>query len=247
MQEQEPDVFEIRKNPLPRLLAEAVVLIDLEGGSGPIDSMDRAALAKASIVASAFAIECAASCCVERMKNYPAGLRTEPERLTSTEKYDLLYQSCKGKRLDKGIPVFQRIETLTALRDSLAHAKVGLERGTLKSTGGKNFEFCKAKDAQRPKKSKHEKWQCLKLPEDTWEWRGEHARHVFVCVVQFLNWFFIDQCELTPKDAAVLLGSSADGKAMLNPAEGEILRYASRTLKVAFRFLNLEGPESPAH
>jgi hypothetical protein len=123
------------------------------------------------------------------------------------------------------------------------HAKVTRTSGALESKGGHLIQL---HESGKPQRSE---WPCLKLPEDSWNWREEHARKIFVHVIEFLNWFFIDQCGLAPSESALFLGSSAGGDfLLLQQLEADTLRRASAKLGVPFRFLNIleePGPQPP--
>lgn len=186
-------------------------------------------LARASIVSSMLTFECSANCCLDVLP-WPRALRDDIDKLPALSKFELFLKSRDAtKVIDRGSPAIQGIDDLKSLRDRYVHPKVRRAEWTSLSATRKTVDLgCS---------------QSLKLPIDTDLWMPKHSVVALRAVSQFLNYFFLDLCELSTNQTCELLVGSGDVD-LVHPAGyhmdsiGDLTR-AIDEWQLSFRFLGL--------
>ena len=159
--------------------------------------------AKAAILNAILSVECAANCCVARMK-YPPLVLDQIDKLSVINKYDLLYSARYNKKLDRGSKAIQSIQELFGLRNKYVHPKIQkvTNKMSVNEKGEKTYE-------RSPEHTKYT--QVLRLPHDFNTWTTENSRTVLKAILTFFNYFFSELCGLDSESSSKLLLVNAKG------------------------------------
>ena len=222
-------------NSFPGLLSDAIAFDMLAKEKDKLDFPTVNRYAKASVTNSILSLESAANSCITRM-TYPELVKTQLDKLSVLEKYDVLFTARFGKSVDRGSKPFQVVKELFSLRNRYVHPK--LEKIKTKITIDKNGDKIYEKEPEHRKNT-----SILKIPKDFNSWTGEHSKIVIKEVIEFYNHFFSLLCKLNPVECSELLAIYVKGPS--NPAtflatnEVEIFKQAESYYKVNIKFLVL--------
>jgi len=201
---------------------------------GRLESIDintrflREALPRSSILYSLLSVECAANCCLERLSNVSNKLREALDKLTVLEKFELFAIQCQENKevkayFDRSRHEVQAISELINVRNWMVHPKHEIvEHTSGKTTSWKN-------------------WNVTQLNK-SYLWDYADADRVLNYVVNFMNWYFLDVCQLSQYETTSILLTSLQESGQINPPmpsreeekEWRILRGQSN-----IRFLDL--------
>ena len=134
-----------------------------------------AALAKASILHSVFAIEAMANGFLSGL-DYSSRLLEGLDRLQPLEKLEFAVSSRSGQKLDRGRSETQRIADLFALRNAYVHAKA------------RNVTTTYHRD-QRILELPTESWNALQIQKEPHRWRFPEAKKCLIAVDDFVSYY----------------------------------------------------------
>jgi hypothetical protein len=188
-------------------------------------------MAKASILHSIFALECAENCCVAVME-YSSNILDAVDRWQPLEKFEFVQLLFNPSRpFDRGTQEVQHLKELFKIRNDYVHPKArelstrmtqehGLELGTSKS-------------------------QFLGIPRETNFWSQDHASIVIKSACKFDNSFFLEWCNLPQGEVTSMLLSGIIKEQHIQPLLIEdhriVLRAARSALNLDLRFLDLDS------
>jgi len=223
-------------NPFAGLLTDAIVF---DGFAHTTEIEDFPAVnryAKAAVTNAVLAIEAGANSCLARM-TYPEIVVKQLDKLPVVDKYDVLYVSMLGKKLDRGCRHFQAIKELFQLRNQYVHPKIKKVEMKIKSSGNGRKTY--QKDMEYKKTS-----PVLKIPYDFSTWTGEHSRSVVKATISFLNYFFVELCGLNSEKSSELLSVFVKGPVntatLLSASERDVLHRVKGHYGLEVKFLVFE-------
>ena len=199
--------------------------------SYPFTSINR--FCRASFISAVLSIESAANSCVARM-NYPKLVVEQIDKLSTLDKYAVLYSARFQKNINRGNKPFQVVKELFYLRNRYMHPKLENRKIDIEvdPLGRKVYENAP---------SKKTKVDVLKIPIDFTTWTGDHTRIIVKEVIAFYNYFFSKLCGLGVEECSQLLSVFVKGPAntatLLPTHEIEILRKVKEEYGIEISFL----------
>jgi hypothetical protein len=191
-------------------------------------------LARNVIVVAAFAVESCANCCLDAL-HVGGQFSDELERLTTLGKFDVfLLSRGGGKFLDRGRKEVQAISALKRVRDDMVHPKPFVTE--YRAVGKDEFEAVRRL------------YDILGLSRDSREWNAANAEGVLRSLIDFLHYFFINECKLGPNDVRDLLGNvvELDGRPHLMAEWSRQTIETVADLKLDVAFLGFENIHTKA-
>jgi hypothetical protein len=229
MSEDNNHIVPVNINPFPMLLAEAISL-DCLAHTTDIEIAE-SVLAKSAITSAALTLECAAHCCMERLDMSKHLIEKLDRELETLQKYDMLHWTLTKQPLDRGIAPVQRAHELIKIRNSLVHRKIIRKEFEIP----KNLEdgYAAIFDIQLPP------WPMIGIPGNPVYWKAAHSQAVIKVVIEFLNYFFVDACNIGRNTLATMLCTSSGMVWYLNEWEAGMLKTVNDLYGVSILFLDL--------
>jgi len=220
-------------NSFSSLLADAIAFDFQAQQKSTSDFAATNRYSKASVINAILSIEAAANSCIARM-TYPEMVVQQLDKLSTLDKYDVLYTARFGKKVDRGSKSFQVVRELFQLRNRYVHPKLEKIKTKIAITKKNEKTYEKA-----PKHCKNT--PILKIPYDFNIWTGKHSRKVVKEAIIFFNHFFTELCGLDAKECSELLSVFVKGPVntatFLAAHEIDILKKAQEKYGVEINFL----------
>jgi hypothetical protein len=179
------------ERPFIALLEEAIIFAQVAENLPQGLRLEPSLYPRASIIASALALECAANCCVQALPR-SGQLRDDIDRLPLLSKFDLCLSLRRpAASLDRGAPQVQSIQELKAVRDSLVHPRG--RRLSLRRVAEGEYETV------------GDRFPLLGISRLLAAWRAADAISVLRAASAFYRYFYLDQCQLSATEVATLL------------------------------------------
>lgn len=155
--------------------------------------------ARASIIASALSVECAANCLIHSLDS--AKLTEDLDKLGPIAKFETYLRIKQISGFDRGSVVAQRIVELIKARNDYVHPKKTKIPATMQlpQDGGKDWIL--------PFNIKGEFWPGLEVPKRSMFWSSEHSLIALGTVVNFYSYIFVDLLGLEEHELHSLLPS----------------------------------------
>ncbi len=158
---------------------------------------------RASIIASAFSLECAANAIMSSVE-LSTKLGDDLDRLPLLSKFDVYLKfTTQDKKLDRGDDRVSKIAELIGIRNEFVHPKVtkiDVEMGELKDAGS---------SLAWPMEITPKIWPGTQIPKPPMFWSAVHAESAFNAVTGFLAYFF-SLSDATPVKVKELLFQRTD-------------------------------------
>lgn len=159
--------------------------------------------ARASVSASALALECAANCLLTDT-DIPSALRQDLDRLPLISKYEVSLRIQEANVFERGRPEVQRVAELVKVRNEFVHTRIRniqSELGPLADQGSV---------VELPITFDGETWPVLQIPKRPVFWSADSALSVLAAVVSFLSYVLVDLKRLGPDDVWKILVSRVE-------------------------------------
>ena len=154
------------------------------------DMREQRRMARASLLFGFLYIESVANACIEQIE-LKGKFGDEVDSLPALSKLELFLRCTKPRaKLDRGHSAVQRVAELKQFRDRLVHSKP--TRVPLKPLG--------VAHVANPRPS-----QLLGIDQDLGNWSGKDAAAALRTVVDFSDYFFLELCKFSQREAFVLL------------------------------------------
>lgn len=181
------------------LLCDALYQYRLASDCSDSYAMNRHA--RASISASALALECGANCLISST-DASSGLLAELDKLPVVAKYETFLRFRDATNtLDRGRAEVQKIKELVKVRNDYVHPKTR----HIKTDIGKHR--AKGKLVEFPIEMHSDTWKGLGIPKSDVFWSADNALSVVHAVTAFFSYLVFDLMEADPKEIAYLLQS----------------------------------------
>lgn len=223
------------------LLCDAVFQLRLAVGSQDAFTGNRHS--RASIMASAFSLECAANAVMSSVA-LSTKLGEDLDRLPLLSKFDVYLKfATPDKGLDRGDDRVSKIAELIGIRNEFVHPKVteiDVELGALTDVGN---------SIAWPMEITPKVWPATQIPKPPMFWSAMHAESAFNAVTRFLAYFFslsgADTSkvkELLFQRTDVALGeTSVSIESIFDEFDAELDWAATRGFKLAFLGFEKKG------
>ncbi len=175
------------------LLIDSVVFAQMAEEVGKKKFPEASRFSRASILNASLSVECAANCCIARLRN-GGRFKDDIDKMPFISKFELyLGLTFNGVSLNRGCDEIEKMKELKAVRDSLVHPK----RKTA------------AAQVIKPNVVKGEwgEWPKLKISRLEKSWNHESAVIVLKATSDFYNYFFLTLCKYNHHQVCSLLMS----------------------------------------
>jgi hypothetical protein len=170
------------------------------------DSHIERKLARASVITCALCLECAANCCIDELSGKFA---QDADKLPALSKLDVYLLFRKQQPLDRGNKFVQPMKDLMGLRNDYVHRKVTRHESTF------------IPDAHLPcytiERGKFA--ESIGFVADPSVWDAGCAERTLKCLTAFLDFYFLQCCQHTPKQVRRLLYGGPEGFTVISSAK----------------------------
>lgn len=159
--------------------------------------------ARASILAAALSVECAANCLIASL-DLPQALHSEIDRLTPMAKIEVHLRLRAIHGFDRGCEAVQRIVELTKARNDYVHPKSSAIPASVNKPrdGGDNWIM--------PLNITGEFWKHLKIPKRSMFWSSTNSLAVLDALGRFYKYLFRDLLNATEDELHRMLPSRVE-------------------------------------
>jgi hypothetical protein len=210
------------------------------------DSFRMNRYARASIVAAALSVECAANCLIHS-RELPAALHSELDKLPALAKIETYLLLSSSITLDRGRIEVQRMKELIAARNEYVHPKVTTIEAEVETPRDAGHAW------HIPFTLDGENWPGLGIPKRSMFWSSASSQSTLRAIAAFYEYLFLDLMKSAPEDLHDILPSRVQvGDMQMVAVFEEFKREISRAKEFGADFsvfgfaLDTPPPESAA-
>lgn len=156
--------------------------------------------ARASVIAAALSVECAANCLIHSLE-LPGTLRAELDKLPVLAKVETYLLLSEFGVLDRGRVEVQRIKELIAARNEYVHPKVTTIDAAVAEPRDAGHEW------HVPFALDGEHWSGLKIPKRAMFWSKASSEATLRAIAEFFRYLFVDLLKSTSEQLRLILPS----------------------------------------
>jgi hypothetical protein len=164
------------------------------------DSFRMNRYARASVIAAALSVECAANCLVHSLELSPT-LRNELDKIPALAKIETYLLLSKMDTLNRGRIEVQRVKDLIAARNTYVHPKVTTIDATVDEPKDAGNEWLV------PFSLDGEHWPNLKIPKKAMFWSKTNSQTTLKVIADFFRYLFVELMAATPEQLHEILPS----------------------------------------
>ncbi|AWI79496.1 hypothetical protein CEW87_09010 [Parazoarcus communis] len=164
------------------------------------DSFRMNRYARASVIAAALSVECAANCLIHSLE-LSATLRTELDKLSPLAKVETYLQLSEFGALDRGRVEVQRMKELITARNEYVHPKVAAIGAVVEEPKDAGHEW------HVPFSIDGEHWSGLQIPKKAMFWSNANSQTTLRAIAEFFRYLFVELMKSTSEQLHGILPS----------------------------------------
>jgi len=164
------------------------------------DSFRMNRYARASVIAAALSVECAANCLIHSLE-LSATLRAELDKLPALAKVETFLLLSEFGALDRGRVEVQRMKELITARNEYVHPKVTAIEAVVEEPKDAGHEW------HVPLSIDGEHWSGLQIPKKAMFWSNANSQTTLRAIAEFFRYLFVELMKSTSEQLHRILPS----------------------------------------